>query len=269
MLRWLLQAAPPTAPSLDWLTPDERLRADSFRFEKRRNDWLNGRYAAKRLVARHLRERTGLPVPLSFLEIGTEASGSPFARLSPEAPPVAGVEPGRRLPVSLSISHSGGRALAALVPSGGEGPAAAVGADVERVEPRLATFARDYFTAGELASLPGDEGPERDLAVTAVWSAKEAVLKALGLGLTVDTRSVGIDLSAAASPAAPEGLAPGEPGWEPFGVSADGALLSGSSVHGYLRSSAGFVLTLAVRLPSAAGADPVHALAAGAVPGRE
>lgn len=268
MLRWLLQAAPPTAVSLDWLTPEERSRADSFRFEKRKSDWLNGRYAAKRLVARHLRERTGLPVPLSFLEIGTETSGSPFARLSPEAPPVAGVEPGRRLPVALSISHSGGRALAALVPAGGEGPAAVVGADVERVETRLSTFARDYFTPGELASLPEGDGPERDLAVTAIWSAKEAVLKALGLGLTVDTRSVGIDLSAGGS-AAPEGLSPSEPGWTPFGVSADGALLSGSSVHGFSRSSAGFVLTLAVRLlPSAAGAGPVHALAA-AVPGRE
>ena len=32
---------------LDWLTSGERERLDGFRFEKRRRDWLSGRWTAK------------------------------------------------------------------------------------------------------------------------------------------------------------------------------------------------------------------------------
>ena len=266
MLRWLLQASAGTPVTLDWLTPHERLRAAAFRFEKRRRDWLLGRYAAKRLVVRHLREETGLPVPLSLLEIGTEASGSPFARLSSDAPPVAGIEPGRRIPVSLSISHSAGRSLVALARGDGSADAAvAVGADVERVEPRLSAFADDYFTSEELATVSAGGEEERDRIVTTIWSAKEAVLKALGLGLTVDTRSVGVDLDPARTPP-PPGLSPLEPEWTPFGVTAAPALLHGSTIHGFTRTSGGFVLTLALRLSAAEGSAREDAVAAGSVP---
>ena len=261
MLRWLLQAGTAPTADLDWLTAAERSRLASLKVEKRRRDWLLGRYAAKRLLVRWMRERTGLPVPMSFLEIGTADSGAPEARLCATAPPVDGLPPGRRLPVALSISHSGDRALAALASLVPGAPPLSVGADVERIEPRIEAFAADYFTPEEIAETEAEPLASRDRLVTSIWSAKEAVLKALGLGLTVDTRSVSCLFSEVPGEA-PPGLGPSEEGFRPFAVRVEPALLGGSSLHGFWRSSGGYVLTLAVRLGAVpAPAEPVLAMA--------
>ena len=69
-----------------------------------------------------------------------------------------------------------------------------MGADIERIDPRPWRFVEDYFTEAEIAcvhAVPVDLSP---IVVTAIWSAKEAVLKALHLGLTVDTRHVSCTL---------------------------------------------------------------------------
>ena len=71
----------------------------------------------------------------------------------------------------------------------------ALGVDIERIAPRAPEFAADYFTARELAQVAASPPHERDATITLIWSAKEAALKALRLGLTVDTRQVSIELS--------------------------------------------------------------------------
>ena len=86
--------------------------------------------------------------------------------------------------LSLSISHSGGRAFCALVENG------SIGADIERIEPRDWQFVEDYFTANEVLQVRQAPAEPYETLISAIWSAKEAALKALRLGLTVDTRSV-------------------------------------------------------------------------------
>ena len=66
---------------------------------------------------------------------------------------------------------------------------AAIGCDLELVEPRSDAFVRDYLTGPE-ADLVAAAGPARDVAANLIWSAKESALKVLRTGLRRDTRSV-------------------------------------------------------------------------------
>jgi phosphopantetheinyl transferase len=60
--------------------------------------------------------------------------------------------------------------------------------DMEPIESRSRAFEEEAFTAEERAAFP--EGARRPEAVTLAWCAKEAVLKALGLGLSADLHAV-------------------------------------------------------------------------------
>jgi len=107
---------------------------------------------------------------------------TPILRDSDRAPvPIEGRRP--------SISHAANVAIAAV---GHEGRVR-VGIDVERVEYRSPSFLREAFTSDEIAALPS--GPGREVAVALSWSVKEAVLKALGTGLSLDLHSVRVTLT--------------------------------------------------------------------------
>lgn len=81
--------------------------------------------------------------------------------------------------VGLSISHDGNLSLAALRPHG------AVGIDLMQVRavPDLQQVARDYLGPEAAAALAGVAPDRRALAFARAWSAHEAQLKCLGLGL--------------------------------------------------------------------------------------
>lgn len=156
---------------LDWLTSDERARLDGFRFEKRRRDWLLGRWAAK--VA--LQAITGLSHrDIARFEIASATDGAPLPRLD-----------NRPYPVALSLSHSNNRALAAVMQA-----ATPLGCDLELVESRGPGFVETYFTTAECEAVERANPEDRDTLITVIWSAKESALKALRHGLRVDTRSV-------------------------------------------------------------------------------
>lgn len=94
--------------------------------------------------------------------------------------------------LGFNWSHSGNHALIAI------GRHITPGIDVERVRerPRALAIAERFFSAGEVASLAGLPPAERALAFLELWTAKEAVLKALGRGI-----AFGLDrLSVAISP---------------------------------------------------------------------
>jgi len=147
-----------------------------LRFAKRRREWLLGRWTAKRL---YLRCRDTCQAPLMrAVSVANDPDGAPYLLTDGEG----------RLPLSLSISHRQERAFCALACSS----LCAVGADVERVEPRDPAFVHDFFTPSECALVSRCPAPLRDTFVTILWSAKEAVLKAMRHGLRADTRQVQI-----------------------------------------------------------------------------
>jgi len=210
MIRALLQGGRPQ--KLDWLAPWERARAAGMAIPWRRDDFLLGRWAAKRLLASVLGCAPG-----PALEIRAAASGRPEAFLD-----------GEPLRLSLSISHREGLALAAVDDAGNP-----LGADLETVEPRSDAFVRDYFTRGEIAAVAAGE---RNLLANLIWSAKESALKALGAGLTLDTRAVEVELAQGAAG-----------GWRPL------RLHGAAEWGGWWRTHRTHILTVV----GASGAEPV------------
>lgn len=223
MIRWLVQSAESVPPSNGWLDSAESAHCLTLKSHKRQFDWLLGRWTAKNL-ARHVLASRGAPVALDAIVVGNRPSGEPFV-----AAPAALADS------TLSISHARGHALCALVADA----VLPLGADIEAVEPRHPDFAADYFTAAEQALVAQTPSALRPTIVTAVWSAKEAALKALHKGLSVDTRSVTC-LIAPPADAAPTS-------WEPFTIIVDGDRLPDApALTGYWRAFGAFVLTLAV-----------------------
>lgn len=242
-IHWLVQSSHErpelergTAP--EWLLAgSERERLAALKTPKRRHDWLLGRWTSKLLAQAVLvRSETAAPA-LNEMQVSNAASGAPFLTSTLDD---------QELPVTLSISHSGDRAFCAAVGilAAGEITGGILGADIERIEARSPGFVEDYFTETESALLDRAPSRSRDVLVTATWSAKEAALKALHLGLTVDTRSATCLI---------EPVLEGDSTWTPFPIEWDVRRLNSFSqirgelpqLVGWWRIMDGFVLTLA------------------------
>ena len=93
--------------------------------------------------------------------------------------------------LDFNWSHSGDCALVAL------GRHVAPGIDVERrrERPRGLDLARRYFSPAEARWLASCAPERRDEAFLALWTAKEAVLKALGRGLAFGLHRLEFDAS--------------------------------------------------------------------------
>jgi 4'-phosphopantetheinyl transferase len=223
-------------------------RLARFRFPGRRDEWLAGRITAKTLVSRELSAREGREVPLTEIEIVPEITGAPAVRSAAT---------GAALPISVTISHSAGRTLSALLFTDlPECAGCSVGADLEKVELRSDGFVRDFLTGPERreveevgggASVPFEARAAR---ANGIWSAKESVLKALKLGLTVDTWRVECLLSPGPLPEAPPALVPEGPSWNRFSVRCAPEVLAPRArdhrFFGFWREEGGYLLTIAV-----------------------
>jgi len=155
------------------LSPHELACLKKMRFEKRRNEYLFGRYTAKRMLTSNGLNWSG--EDFWSLEILNEPDGAPYL----EQPNKGG---------SLSITHRGNFAASALF----AGEDRQIGIDLEIIEPRDWSFVEDFFTEIEVASVKRLAEPYRSVWVTTMWSAKEAVLKAWRKGLRIDTRDIEI-----------------------------------------------------------------------------
>lgn len=172
---WLEQSEADMPPCTDWLHVNESAMLETMRFPKRRLEWQLGRWTAKRALASYYQ----LPLDaalLSNIEIRAAASGAPEVVLS-----------GRPAPFKISISHRAGKAICAVIRLG-----AAIGCDIELIEPRSDQFVADYFTAAEQDLVARTAEADRARVAVLLWSAKESVLKALHAGLRADTRSVSV-----------------------------------------------------------------------------
>ncbi len=170
---WLEQAEADVPAEDDWLSSSELLRLDGMRVAKRRAEWRLGRWTAKRAVAAYLR-MPGDPEALATLEICPAPSGAPEVFVAQ-----------KRATVIISLSHRAGAAACAVAPSG-----AALGCDLEVIEPRSDAFIADYFTTQEQALVARASAADRPRLLALLWSGKESALKALCVGLRLDTRCV-------------------------------------------------------------------------------
>jgi len=178
---WLEQTTAALPTGNQWLSPPEAARLGGLRIPKRRADWRLGRWTAKHAVAAHLNLSIGLAA-LANIEIRAASSGAPEVFL--------GGDPAN---VAISLSHSAGTALCTVSSSG-----ITLGCDLETIEPRSDAFVADYFTPEEQALVAQTSAQDQPLLLTLLWSAKESALKALRVGLRLDTRCMQIipDLSA-------------------------------------------------------------------------
>ena len=88
-------------------------------------------------------------------------------------------------PITISLSHRAGSAICAVAPDRG-----ALGCDLEVIEPHSDAFIADYFATEEQALMARAAPADRPWLATLLWSAKESALKALRVGLRLDTRRV-------------------------------------------------------------------------------
>ncbi len=223
---WLERVAADAPEGDAWLASGERDRQAGMRWDKRRSDWRLGRYTAKAAIAVWLEAcGEGVPGP-ERMEIWNDDDGAPWARIDGDAAPFV-----------LSLSHSHGRGLCAVAPQG-----TLVGCDLERIEPRSRAFVDQFLAPAERAfarAVPSD----RDRRATLVWSAKESAVKALGCGLSVDTRDVEISIDQPRPTA-------GRQGWHPLSAQ----LRTGGPtprLRGWWSESAGHVRTLLTSPPAA------------------
>ena len=278
MIHWLIQSlddcpdALHASNRLDWLNDEERQRSSSFKVEKRRQEWLLGRWTAKNLVQSVLRETADQEWPLDQIAIAADADGAPYAstlvqRTEREETGISDImsagQAAQRLPLSLSISHSHGMAFCAIVRESNEhddlrnpnddsrradGAGASaqraahftVGADIEAIEQRAATFVADFFTLAEQERINAAPAHLRDTLATAIWGAKEAALKALREGLRIDTRRVTCHVDMGQ-------VAPEE--WTPFVVEMDEQLRADfpGSWSAWCRVQNGITLAIAIK----------------------
>ena len=174
---WREQTIRDVPSSNVWLSPGEIRYLKTVRIPKRYQDWRLGRWTAKSALRIYLQSLQQY-CTLEEIEIRAAPSGAPeaFVRNEPAA-------------AAISISHRNGVGFCAVAPA-----ALTLGCDLERVEPHSANFVADYFTQQEQACIRQIDPLWRMETVALLWSAKESVLKALRKGLTVDMRSVQVDV---------------------------------------------------------------------------
>jgi phosphopantetheinyl transferase len=127
--------------------------------------WLLGRIAAKDAVRTLLWSGGAGPIFPVEVTVTNDDRGRPLVT----APGGADVR--------VSIAHTAGLGVA-IAAEGVD-----VGIDIERVEPRPASFEATALTPGERERLAAGPPDERDRTITRWWAAKEAAAKADGTGM--------------------------------------------------------------------------------------
>jgi 4'-phosphopantetheinyl transferase len=229
-ISWLEQNEADVPIGNQWLSTRERNYLSNMRFAKRRTDWRLGRWTAKHVVAACLNLPTDI-CAFTDIEVLAAPSGAPEVFLQ-----------NRSADIAISLSHRDGTALCMATAAG-----TSFGCDLEIIEPHTQAFIADYCTAEEQALIARTPMVRRALLVCLIWSAKESALKALHLGLRVDTRCVCV--RAADSWTGPDGnewqefctehLPSNSDGWRPLSVQCS----SGPLYGGWWRFQDQFVRT--------------------------
>ncbi len=144
------------------LSTDERARADEFRLDEPRRQFIVTRGVLRTLLGRYLGERPE-DISFSFEAVAKLRLANKYAASK----------------LRFNVSHSGDLALIAV------NLGCDVGIDVERCRPvnQLEQLARRSFHPDEISELLATESETRNDVFLRCWTAKEAVLKAYGAGI--------------------------------------------------------------------------------------
>ena len=153
------------ADSLAWLDTAERRRRQRFEIPGPGRRYALCRAALRAVLADRLACRN------ERITFGAGDHGKPFAMVD-----------GVRAGISFNLSHSGDHGLIAVSPRGG------LGIDVEQREPRrhMERLIGTVFTETEQTAFTTVEGRDRSDLFLDFWTMKEALIKALGTGLSTD-----------------------------------------------------------------------------------
>jgi 4'-phosphopantetheinyl transferase len=168
-------AARELPPQLEILDDEERRRADRIRVTAARHRFVAARALTRRALG-HFLETSPKEIRFSYGERGKPLLAHPLG------------DP----PLHFNLAHSGDTAVVAVARE-------VLGVDVEalRPMPSAGRLARRFCSADErrwLAERPADQlGP----SFLALWTCKEAYLKAEGIGVGMPLREVSVDPDAA------------------------------------------------------------------------
>lgn len=153
-----------------------RLDAESIHLWRIPYTLSQGRAPLLELLGAYLRK------PVSELSLAQDARGKPYL-----ASADSGHDGERQL--EFNWSHSGGYALVAVARG------LALGVDIERLDRKIRAteLARRFFDPAEADVLASLGLPVRDHAFIGLWCAKEAVLKAVGEGLSFGLARLSFD----------------------------------------------------------------------------
>jgi 4'-phosphopantetheinyl transferase len=145
------------------LAPDEQARAARFVFERDRQHYIAGRGLLRMLLADH---------------VGIEPANIVFSYGPHGKPTLPPADPDRVL--EFNLAHSRDLALYAF------GWNRQIGIDLEHIQPMPDEddFAERFFSVNEIALLAALSGDRKTEAFFKIWTCKEAILKAIGSGLS-------------------------------------------------------------------------------------
>jgi 4'-phosphopantetheinyl transferase len=160
------------------LSADEQARADRFRFEAPAKRFVAARAALRILLGHYLHHHPD--------EIQFATTGNNKPRLASKHGDAD---------LRFNVSHSGALAIVAITTEH------EIGIDLEQLrEVRHADqLASRYFHQNEIATITSSTAADRSTAFLNCWTGKEAVLKAIGIGVTstLDSFDVPVDGSEA------------------------------------------------------------------------
>ena len=200
-----------------FLSPLEAEHYRQLSFTTRQQSYLLGRLAGKLLLLQQPGFANLQPREMTILN-------------NPLGVPIALVQ-GEAILGSLSLSHSGDLGVSAYTST----PCFTLGVDAEMLAPRSAALVQDFFTPREAAFIEMLPAAMQSEWTNRLWSAKEAILKALSLGLRVDKRQV--EILPGNTPIRTEG-------WQPLLVQSP--LFKAGACQVFSCREEGFVLSLAV-----------------------
>ncbi len=157
-----------------YLSPDERRRADHYAYTKDRRNYISSHGILRNIMACYLHCH---PVDVAFMN---SIDGKPALDL-PEQP--SGLE--------FNLSHSSGFAAIAVTQG------LKVGIDIELVHllPDMDLIAAYFFSDDERAALSKLPDEEKMAGFFRCWTRKEAYLKAIGRGLSIPLDSFDVSLA--------------------------------------------------------------------------